>query len=171
MSKVSNFLRSRCLDIPFYPIPKADILKRLEYICGAENVVCTVSQLEMIADAHPGDLRNCINALQAFSSYQDPLDAVKFLHSLSDNEFNTPVFLKLCFKEKSFDQAYSMILSNTPRVRDTIRFIFNYAVNSDAAVKSKIRVIDAAIDAERDLIDGVDPDITTANFVRLLIEG
>ena len=64
-----------------------------------------------------------------------------------------------------------MILSNTPRVRDTIRFIFNYAVNSDAAVKSKIRVIDAAIDAERDLIDGVDPDITTANFVRLLIEG
>lgn len=171
LSKVSNFLRSRCLDIPFYPIPKADILKRLEYICGAENVACTMSQLEMIADAHPGDLRNCINALQAFSSYQDPLEAVKFLHSLSDNEFNTPAFLKLCFKEKSFDQAYSMILSNTPRVRDTIRFIFNYAVNSDAAVKSKIRVIDAAIDAERDLIDGVDPDITTANFVRILIEG
>ena len=72
LSKVSKWLRSRCLDIPFYPIPKADILKRLEYICGAEHVVCTVSQLEMIADAHPGDLRNCINALQAFSSYQDP---------------------------------------------------------------------------------------------------
>jgi DNA polymerase III delta prime subunit len=65
LSKISPWLRSRCLDIPFYPVPKQDIIDRLAVICGSESVNITMSQLALIADAHPGDLRNCINALQA----------------------------------------------------------------------------------------------------------
>ena len=169
LSKIRPWLRSRCLDIPFYPVPKQDIVDRLAVICGSESVNITMSQLGLIADAHPGDLRNCINALQAFASFDREIDAVSFLHSLNETGFNTTLFLKLCFKEKDFDAANGMLEGQKPR--EVVRQIFRFAVNGDAAVKSKMRVIDAAITAERDIIDGVDPDIALSNFVLLLIEG
>jgi len=169
LSKVSPWLRSRCLDIPFYPVPRQDIIDRLAVICGSEGVNITMSQLGLIADAHPGDLRNCINALQAFASFERDADAVSFLHSLNETGFNTTLFLKLCFKEKDFDAANGMLEGHKPR--EVVRQIFRFAINGDAAVKSKMRVIDAAVTAERDIIDGVDPEIALSNFVLILIEG
>ena len=157
------------MDIPFYPVPRQDIIDRLAVICGSEGVNITMSQLGLIADAHPGDLRNCINALQAFASFEKDADAVSFLHSLNETGFNTTLFLKLCFKEKDFDAANGMLEGQKPR--EVVRQIFRFAINGDAAVKSKMRVIDAAVTAERDIIDGVDPDIALSNFVLILIEG
>ena len=58
---------------------------------------------------------------------------------------------------------------NLLEVRTKVKEIFNYAVNSSAKPTSKLKVIDAAVTAERDLLLGVDPRITLHNFVRLCI--
>ena len=46
-----------------------------------------------------------------------------------------------------------------------------FAVNSNAGVDSKMRVIESAIISERDLINGVDEQVVRHNFIRLLING
>ena len=56
-------------------------------------------------------------------------------------------------------------------VRILVRNIFHRSL--DALIlspKIKLQVVDAAITAERDILNGVDEDIVKANFVRMLIE-
>ena len=66
IEKVSPYLRSRCKEMEFRPIEIEEMKGRLEYICGQEHVEITPSQIDVICEHHKGDLRNAINALQAF---------------------------------------------------------------------------------------------------------
>jgi DNA polymerase III delta prime subunit len=150
------------------PVDIEAMMGRLTYIAGQENVTITKGQLNIICAAHGGDLRNSINALQAFASFSDYAEAQKFLRTLTIKEFDSKAFLKLCFTEKDFNEAHCLLGGNA--TRDTIRSIFRYAVSSHASSEGKLRVINAAITAERDIINGVDEDITKANFVRMLLQ-
>jgi DNA polymerase III delta prime subunit len=105
------------LKVEFLPISKELMIKRLEYICGAEGVTITESQLSVICDAHEGDLRNAINALQAFASFNDPIKATQFINSLTVQDFDSKLFLKLCVAERDMANASSMLNS-----RDTKRY-------------------------------------------------
>jgi len=151
ISKVSAWIQSRCLKIEFLPIAKEPMMERLEYIC----------------DAHEGDLRNAINALQAFASFDDPIKATQFINSLTVQDFDSKLFLKLCVAEKDLTNASSMLSSRD--TREIVRAVFDYAVSSTASQTAKLQVVDAAITAERDVLNGVDEDIIKANFVRMLI--
>lgn len=167
ISKVSAWIQSRCLKIEFLPIAKEPMMDRLEYICGSEGVTITESQLGIICDAHEGDLRNAINALQAFASFDDPIKATQFINSLTVQDFDSKLFLKLCVAERDMANASSML--NSRDTREVVRAVFDYAVGSTASQTAKLQVVDAAITAERDVLNGVDEDIIKANFVRMLI--
>ena len=168
ISKVSPWLQSRCLKIQFMPISEEDMMGRLTYVCGAEGVAITESQLGLICKAHSGDLRNAINALQAFASIADPVEKHKFLLGLGETTLDLTLFLKLCLVEKDFAEALSMIKEGD--ARKTVRSIFRHSLTLDNLKdETVLLVIDASVTAERDILQGVEEDIVKANYVRMIM--
>ena len=167
IEKVSPYLRSRCRLVEFRPITEDEMFKRLQHIAVCESVSITEGEMRMICEAHNGDLRNAINALQAYDSLGEQKGKV-FIHSLTVKEFDSKFLLTLCFRENDIDEALKMFVGKD--TRQTIRSIFDYAVESTATSGSKLTVIDAAITAERDLIAGIDSDIVKCNFLRMLLQ-
>lgn len=167
IEKVSPYLRSRCRTLEFRPIEIDEMFKRLQYISISECVSITDGELRMICEAHNGDLRNAINALQAYDSLGEEKGKA-FVHSLTVKEFDSKFLLTLCFREKDFTNAIKLFGKND--VKQTIRSVFDYAIESDASSNGKMTVIDAAITAERDLMSGIDEDIVKGNFLRMLIQ-
>ena len=162
LSKVSRWLQSRCRTLRFEPIPEDEMVERLSYIAAHENVDVRLADLHTIAKAHKGDLRNSINALQAFAGLT-PRDGDRFLLSLKPQEIDANSFLKSCVAEGDYEKAMTYI-GDRP-IRQTINSIFSYAVDSKAKPAAKMRVIEAAVQSERDLLIGVDEDIVKHNFV------
>ena len=168
MSKVSPWLQSRCLKLQFMPISNEDMKDRLMYICGAENVGITLTQLDLICKAHAGDLRNAINALQAFASIKVEHEAHQFLLSLNEETLDLTLFLRVCLADKDFTSALSMLKEGD--TRKLVRAVFERALEMENLKdKTKLLVIDSSITAERDVLQGVDEDIVKANFVRMLV--
>jgi DNA polymerase III delta prime subunit len=169
IEKVSPYLRSRCREMVFRPITVEEMMGRLEYICGQEHVVISETQLRVICNAHAGDLRNAINALQAFHGLETNHTSDKansFILSLTIDDFDAHHFLSLCFKFADADAAYALIKEYD--CRKVIRAVFDTALQ-DAQPTKKLQVVDSAIISERDILNGVDKDIVKYNFVRLLM--
>lgn len=171
LSKITAWIQSRCTVHYFHDIPKELVYGKLLNIASIEGSTNRRTKLHLIAEAHEGDLRAAINALQVYYNIIDDKEAEQFLLSLKDEGLNCEPILKLCFVEKDYEAALKTIgeSDNLLEVRTKVKEIFNYAVNSSAKPTSKLKVIDAAVTAERDLLLGVDPRITLHNFVRLCI--
>ena len=168
LNKVSMWLQSRCLTIHFNPIDTESMMERLEYICGAEGVNITESQLRVICEAHDGDLRNAINALQAFASFGEiDVRRKQFIHSLTVPDFDSKAFLKACLREKDLHEALPMLEGRN--TREVVRTSFTWAFDNLKGTDLKLQIVDAAITAERDILNGVDVDIIIAIFVSMLI--
>lgn len=171
LSKITEWLKSRCLLCYFSAITKSDIIKRLAHIAGNEGVEVTEQQLELIAKTHAGDLRNSINALQAYAAQDGANAKRRFLYALQPYGINCSLFLQMAFKEGDYEHAFEVFekregLGSQMKV---IRDIFNYGMKSEAQIESKLKLIDAAVTAERDYLLGVDLSILGANFVRLCV--
>jgi hypothetical protein len=69
-------------------------------------------------------------------------------------DFDSKLFLKLCVAERDMANASSML--NSRDTREIVRAVFDYAVGSTASQTAKLQVVDAAITAERDVLNGVD---------------
>lgn len=168
ISKVSTWLQSRCQLKVFQPHTDEDVLKRLATISAKESVEVKEFVLKRIVDKHKGDMRNCIGALQSYAHL--PAEAKEqFVNSLSVPDIDSRLILKLCFVDKDIDLAYENIYGGN--VRQKIRAVFRYAVDNSGKPENKLRVIDAAVQSERDLINGVDEQIVLYNFLRMMIEG
>ena len=162
LSKVSRWLQSRCRTLRFEPIPEDEVVNRLAYIAIQEGLAFREKDYYTIAKAHKGDLRNSINALQAFAGLNEK-DGERFLLSLAPQEIDANSFLKSCVAEGDYEKAMTYI-GDRP-IRQTINSIFSYAVDSKAKPAAKMKVIEAAVQSERDLLIGVDEDIVKHNFV------
>tara|TARA_A100001201_G_scaffold36150_1_gene38121 strand:+ start:3378 stop:4277 length:900 start_codon:yes stop_codon:yes gene_type:complete len=165
LSRVSPWLQSRCQVRHFKPIDQETICKRLAVIAAREGVEVTDSDIKAIAKHHEGDLRNAISALQSYSCLPQE-DANQFIRSLYVSTIDAKKFLTLVFKEKSIDTAYDMLDSTLPR--KSIQSIFEFGVTSPASNDAHMKLIEASVVAERDLINGVEPTIALWNFCRLL---
>lgn len=165
LSRVSPWLQSRCQLRTFKPIDEESLLKRMAKIAAREGVEVDDKDLRRIASRHPGDLRNAINALQSYASLSDT-QRESFLLTLDRPDINAEKVLRLCFKEKNVDLAVAEL---TGEPRQAIRSVFSYAISTTAKNESKLKVIDAAIVSERDILNGVDPQMVLYNFCRLLI--
>lgn len=164
LSKVSVWLQSRCRVLKFNPISDEHMKQRLITIAGKEGVEITPNHLALIINNHRGDLRNAINALQAYSNSQDKHS---FIHSLENDKFDVQQFLTLCFREKDFEESLKLL--DKDNKRESIRAVFRFAMESNAKAPSKLKVIEAAVTSERDFIMGVDEDIILSNFVLMCI--
>ena len=161
INKVSPYLKSRCQVREFRPISVESMLQRLSMIC-VDQGYSHCSGVRTICEKHQGDLRNAIGALQAFYTTSEP---DQFIRDLQDKDVNVNAILKLCFKEKAHDLA---VKEFSDSVRKDIHSIFRYAVENKGQQASKMKVIEAAIISERDILNGVNEEIVLHNFVRLL---
>ena len=162
LAKVSPWLQSRCKVINFPPYSTEDIKKILTNILVEQGVIRTVSgqHIVRIAENHT-DARAAINFLQAYANYADK---PKFIASLGTPDVDYEKFLRIAVRERSFDGALKIIRGYP--LKETLRGILDYTIESKAKQHSKLQVISALIEAERDLISGVTPDLILANFVR-----
>jgi len=167
LPKVSRWLQSRCQVRTFQPIAQIDMVKQLSKISSSKSPHVNESAITLIAKAHLGDLRNAIGALQTFANMKRR-DGEMFLDSLTAPSIDFKRFLRLCFVEKAFEDSVKLF---TGEVRHQVRECFSFAVKGNAGTESKMQVIEAAITAERDLLNGVDEEVVRHNFVRMLVSG
>jgi len=167
LSRISPWLQSRCQLRTFKPIDDESLLKRLAWISANEGLEITEGDLQRICSRHTGDLRNAINALQSFSCLPEE-QKQQFLLTLDRPFIDSNKVLRLCFKERCIDLAVAELTGDP---RQAIRAVFDHAIATGAKDESKLRVIDAAITSERDIINGVEPSMVLHNFCRMLIEG
>ena len=166
LSKISEWLKSRCFVCNFKPISEEDMMERLSVIAGKEGVKVTSPQMRMIIEAHNGDLRNAIGALQVYASMNDE-QAERFLLSLSGNGVPTQEFLYHAFTDSDFDYCLKILAPHSPRI--SVKEIFKFGMESKGQTNNKLKLLDAAVTAERDFLLGVDENIALANFVRMCI--
>ena len=170
ISKVSPWLQSRCQVRTFEPIQSELVEQRLAQVAAYEGVEVDAHAIKVIAKKHRGDLRNSIGALQK-AAYLEPKLLRKFIAELESSGFDADLVIRLCMNEKAIQQATTALIDNRPSLtRERIREVFEYAMQSPAGQKAKVKVLDAAIVSERDILMGVDPLIVAHNFCRLLIE-
>lgn len=169
INKISQWLKSRCVLMEFDTIDDEAILARLTYIMNKEDRWVDYVHLNRIIHAHTGDLRNCINALQAIA-YMSEEDRDKYTKTLYSEGFDYERFLRICFNDRDVESAVAMFDGRNPR--QIIRQIFDFATNHPSnKSESVMAVIEAAIVSERDFINGVMPEVIVWNFCRILCSG
>ena len=166
LSKVSMWLQSRCQVRTFEPIGDSDMRKRLRDIDAREGFLSPSEHLDLITKANKGDLRNAINALQAYHSIPEA-DRESFLLHIDEPLVDASKILTLCFKEQAVDQAVKA-MGNTADLRKSIDAVFRYGVESQAKPESKLILVEAATQAHRDLIMGVEAHYVVWDFCRRL---
>lgn len=166
LSKVSPWLQSRCQVRTFEPLSDDNIGQRLVEVCVMEGLSMPVSDVMTITQANRGDLRNAINTLQAYHSL--PVDKRQsFLLSLVEPPFDAQQVLILCLKEQQPEEAVKVI-GDINNLRRSIDRVFRYGIDSPAKPASKLKLVDAATQAQRDLISGVEPHYVVWDFCRRL---
>ncbi|MEM2021099.1 MAG: replication factor C small subunit [Zestosphaera sp.] len=63
-SKIIEPIQSRCAVFRFIPLSREDVVERLAWICGREDVKCSQDALNSIYELSEGDMRKAINILQ-----------------------------------------------------------------------------------------------------------
>jgi DNA polymerase III delta prime subunit len=165
LSKVSPWLQSRCQVRVFEPINDSDMLYRLHKIDATEGFNSPTDALGAIVNANKGDLRNAINALQAYHSIPEA-DRQAFLLRISEPPVDAQKILTLCMKEQNVEDAVKLMGSSN--LRQTIDAVFRYGIDSPAKATSKLKLVEAATQAHRDLLMGVESHYVVWDFCRRL---
>jgi len=166
LNLVSPWLQSRCQVRTFEPINKVDCMKRMASVAAMESFIVNDNELSVIAEAHNGDLRNCLGALQTLSTMGTERES--FILSLTTNRTDSAKVLRLCFKERNIDEAYVELTTFPTDARSMVRNVFQFAMDNPSNIESKIKVIEASVQAERDLLNGVNEQIALMEFIRNL---
>ncbi len=67
LSQIIEPIQSRCVVFRFTRLPKDDVVEQLKYICEKEKVKYEEKAIVQIYESTGGDLRHCINVMQAAS--------------------------------------------------------------------------------------------------------
>lgn len=168
LSKVSPWIQSRCQVRTFEPLDDYTVAQRLVEVCVLEGLSMPVDDVMAVAQANRGDLRNAINTAQAYHSL--PVDKRQsFLLSLVEPPFDAQQVLTLCFKEGRAEEAVE-VLGDVSNLRRSIDRVFRYGIDSPAKPANKLKLVDAATQAQRDLLVGVEAHYVVWDFCRRLSE-
>ena len=165
LSKISPWLQSRCQVRVFQPLNDTDMFYRLNKVDAAEGFQTATEHLDAIVSANKGDLRNAINALQAYHSIPEA-DRESFLLGLGQPAVDAQKILTLCMKEQQVEEAVNLMGSSN--LRQVIDAVFRYGVDSPAKPTSKLKLVEAATQAHRDLLMGVEAHYVVWDFCRRL---
>ena len=110
-NKIIKPIKSRCVDIRFYPVNEKVIIDKLKLICNNENIKYTTNGIETIAKLSNGDMRKAINILQSLHSSSDVIKSSICYNILAIPalKITEKIINYLINKDKSFKDAYQLI--------------------------------------------------------------
>jgi replication factor C subunit 3/5 len=110
-NKIIKPIKSRCVDIRFYPITKEIIIDKLKEICKNENIKYTSNGIDTIAKLSNGDMRKAINILQSLHSLSEVINSSVCYNSLAipNSKTTEKITNYLLDKNKSFKDTYNLI--------------------------------------------------------------
>jgi replication factor C subunit 3/5 len=113
-NKIIQPIKSRCVNIRFYPLKKIQIYKKLISICNKENVKYTQKGINTIAGICNGDMRKAINILQSVVSNNTQVNSKKCynISGIIEEKTINKLFLLLIDKTKSINIVYKYIQNN-----------------------------------------------------------
>jgi DNA polymerase III delta prime subunit len=167
LSLVRPWLQSRAQVRTFAPHSDESMGERLRAVALYEAVNVSETHMAAIIRKHRGDLRNAIGCLQAYASLPaHGKERESFIMGLGEGDFDVRGFMVLCAKERAVDLAVKK--TEGLQIRSLIHQVFDYVVESDASPASKMRVVEACIISERDVLMGVHAQIVRWNLCRLI---
>lgn len=147
-NKIIKPIKSRCVDIRFYPIKKDIIVEKLKNICKNENLKYTSKGIETIAKLSSGDMRKSINILQSLHSLSDVIKSSVCYNILAipNSRVIEKIYNHLFDKEISFKKAYDLInkniISEGISMSLFLKEFYNYIIENTG------KIIDAVGDEE-----------------------
>lgn len=124
LSKISDAIQSRCVNIKFSNPKKEDILKYLKNICDKENMECTDAGLNRIIEINYPSIRNCVQVLQ--SLHTEGKGATEDNAKSSDEEYQM-IWDKIT-KDKDWKFVKEYLFTNNVDVRLLNKFFWFKAV-------------------------------------------
>jgi replication factor C small subunit len=91
-SKIIDPIQSRCAIFRFAPVKGHQVIKRLEIICQAEDLIYTPGALESIVYFAEGDMRRAVNILQSSASAGEEIREVMVVQGTSGEDMITQIY-------------------------------------------------------------------------------
>ena len=113
-NKIIPAIKSRCVNIRFYPIDYNTIINRLHYICQVEKIEYDAESIQAISTISNGDLRKAINMLQSInmSNNKISVDLCYNMAGIPKPTLIHQIFNILIDKNVDFETAYNFMISN-----------------------------------------------------------
>ena len=150
MNKIIAPIKSRCVNLRFYPIEKSIIVERLKYICKCENLKYEPNSLESIAIIANGDLRKAINILQSLSMMGKKINIQSCYNSagIPSPELIKDLYSILINKSINFEACYKYIYENIIQEGYTLSFLIQelnkIIINNELTINSDQYIIELA---------------------------
>ena len=158
ISKISDAIKSRCVNIEFSRPKKSEILNYLKMICENENLEYTDEGLMQIIGKNYPSIRNCVQVLQ--SLHVDGKAAVEDNAKVSDDIYNQ-IWDKIV-NDKDWKYVKDYVFDNDIDVRELNGYIWHKAVEN-----SYIKLIQVTASNEDKFVRGGEPLII---FVSSLLD-
>ena len=137
-NKIIQPIKSRCVDIRFYPIKKEIIKNKLIEICNIENIKYDIKGIETIAELSNGDLRKSINILQSIQSLNKKINS-----SMCFNTLGVP-------KIKIMKKILDMLLDEKINLNEIIYYVKDKiileGISISQFIKSLFEIINSNIE-------------------------
>lgn len=132
-SRIITPILSRCFACHFQPIPRANALEQMRYICDQEGLDYEHDALCKVYERSRGDLRACVSSLQALSYMYGQIDIASF----ADYAGNFPDTIWDSLRNATLDEVVL-----------TANYIYRHAHSIRAVISSFIDWLLASFDDE-----------------------
>ena len=128
-NKIIKPIKSRCVNIRFYPIKESIITDRLKQICINENINHSTKSLESIAKMVDGDMRKSINILQSIQGLN-----IKIKSSTCYSTLGIP-------SPKKISTFLKILLDNNKSLNDATLFVEKEFINEGIYISELIKLL------------------------------
>ncbi len=171
VNKIIPAVQSRCTRFRFAPVNKKQMMPRLELICKTENAPCNEAGLSAAFKLSGGDMRRCINMLQAsFLAFGNIYEESVYRAAGYPTPTEVQTILSLMMT-KDFVEAHAEV-STMLRVRglavtDLVKEIHTFTLRMNCPDNLKCFMFSELADLEYNLSVGASESIALSTLVSI----
>uniref|UniRef100_A0A7S2XA06 AAA+ ATPase domain-containing protein n=1 Tax=Lotharella oceanica TaxID=641309 RepID=A0A7S2XA06_9EUKA len=158
INKITPALQSRCTRFRFGPLSRDQVLDRVQDIADKEGVNLTKDGLKAIVDLAEGDMRKCLNVLQACHlAYKKVDEETVYLSTGNPPPKDIETILNALLDEKFADVYKStakLMRENGYALSDVLRLIHDKVIRIKLPAKSLMFLLDKMSNIEFNLSAG-----------------
>jgi replication factor C small subunit len=172
-NRIIEPIQSRCAIFRFKPLQKDKVVDYLRKIAEMEKIEVTDKALEEIYEFSEGDLRKCINALQAASTYSEKIDekiVYKVFGQVNRGNVRKMIELALANKfEDSLKVLREILYIDGTSSNDLINALFKEIMKLNLPDEKKLKLIDFLGEVDYRISEGATPEIQLMAFLTKLV--